>query len=281
MRTKAFNGEHILTSPYGPRNISGTPSFHDGADFDLVYEPVLATRDSKVKFVAKDGYGGIYACLSHIGLPSGEWTLHHSQVLVKAGDILKAGQQYAVSGNSGLVVPAPTPSSPRNGSHLHISWLTDVNNWNSHTDPLPFITGQTGLVAGSNYELNADVNLRTGSGTAFPSQGVVPAGAVCKLRSNEQRIADGYTWVDVEFSGPNTGWMIVDNLVKTDKPITSMAGPIVTPPPVVPVNWEAMYRDAEAELARLNAEVEKLNAKNVQSLQVTIEGNKMTSVGLQ
>lgn len=47
------------------------------------------------------------------------WLLHNSKLLVAVGEYVNEGQVIALSGNSGFVSPAPTPSNPTAGAHCH------------------------------------------------------------------------------------------------------------------------------------------------------------------
>ena len=45
--------------------------------------------------------------------------MHLSSILVKEGLTVSRGQKIGTMGNTGHVVPAPTPSNPYAGTHLH------------------------------------------------------------------------------------------------------------------------------------------------------------------
>lgn len=106
-----------LTSPFGERS-SG---MHYGVDYGVVVgTPVYAPHSGTV-YAAGDVGGGCGVFLG-IAWDGGSGTrgphielCHLSEVLVKAGDVVKAGQMVARSGNTGGVA-----------AHLHIEYRDKV-----------------------------------------------------------------------------------------------------------------------------------------------------------
>lgn len=116
---------------------------HDGIDLDLVSGEIKGTqwlnlRAGIVLSAKADAYGGKYILIKHDD-GTGHWTLHHDQLLVSAGQRVEKGQPIAICGNSGYVLPAPTPQNPNNGTHVHLSFQTQAGNWKSHIDPTQFL----------------------------------------------------------------------------------------------------------------------------------------------
>lgn len=104
-----------LSSNFGLRNdpLTGTPTFHKGIDIAAAAgTPFKAATDGKVVFAGVlNGYGNT-VILEHAG---GERTLygHASQILVKAGDSVKAEQPLGLVGSTGRST----------GPHLHFEAL--------------------------------------------------------------------------------------------------------------------------------------------------------------
>ncbi len=109
-----------VTSPFGRR----WGRLHAGMDFGVpVGSPVLAAADGTVAEVARDAGGyGVHVVLAH---PDGTTTLyaHLSRALVEPGGSVLAGQQIALSGNSGSST----------GPHLHF----EIRTPQGPVDPRP------------------------------------------------------------------------------------------------------------------------------------------------
>lgn len=119
----------MITSPFGnrihPLSRSQNPEFHRGIDIAAqVGDPVYAWRTGIVLYIGSNRLSGRMINMLHAGGYMSKY--HHlSQVLVKEGDIIDAGQLIGKAGNSGQV----------SGPHLHFSVLKD----NQHVDPYPFL----------------------------------------------------------------------------------------------------------------------------------------------
>lgn len=116
---KPFDGNWPPTSPFGARRVyvggAGLTGFHSGQDFALpAGTPVLAPADGIVLYAGPLHVRGNVVILSHgAGVASGYW--HLSRVDVVKGEMVRGGQQIALSGNTGLST----------GAHLH--WETRVD----------------------------------------------------------------------------------------------------------------------------------------------------------
>jgi len=116
---KPFAGNWPPTSPFGARRVyvggAGLTGFHTGQDFALpAGTPVLAPAAGVVLYAGPLRVRGNVVILSHgAGVASGYW--HLSRVDVVKGEKVHAGQQIALSGNTGLST----------GAHLH--WETRVD----------------------------------------------------------------------------------------------------------------------------------------------------------
>lgn len=102
-----------MTSPFGMRTdpMDGKSlRRHSGVDLQARFQPVAAMMDGVVLEVGSSRDGGMYVTLLHGNFSCSY--LHLSRVLVHKGDWVHAGQQVAVSGNSGRRSTGP---------HLHVS----------------------------------------------------------------------------------------------------------------------------------------------------------------
>lgn len=126
-------GSGPITGNYGPREVINTPSgptrpFHYGLDLEAgsCKGPIWAARDGEVSRVVGDGAGGWIIEIDHGG-GLVTWYLHSyaDGIFVKAGQKVKAGQQIAEVGSSGLST----------GCHLHFEVRLNGEN----TDPLPIL----------------------------------------------------------------------------------------------------------------------------------------------
>jgi len=144
---------------------------HNGWDIVAPWgTPLLAVMDGIIGEVKEEstGYGKQIRLIGDIGDTYLEWVYGHcSQIGVKRGQRVVAGQQIALMGNTGFVVSGATPFwkyNPYAGTHLHlgvrqvkkgsittISWLNDQpenritgellnanNGFKGSIDPHPF-----------------------------------------------------------------------------------------------------------------------------------------------
>jgi len=106
-----------ISCPFGPREapVPGASTFHKGIDMAAdVGTPIYASADGTVRYAGSEPGFGRYIKLSHGG---GVQTLygHCSQLLVKKGQKVKAGEIIALVGNTGR----------SSGSHLHFEIRID------------------------------------------------------------------------------------------------------------------------------------------------------------
>lgn len=166
--------ENGITNPYAG-------SAHTGVDLGWhtdAHTPVIAHSDGKVVMV-QTGYGqdmsltgnASYGNLVKIKHPNGYYTLyaHLSHVDVKKGQQVKQGQKIGNMGKSGR----------SDGEHLHF----EVHNTSDHyIDPTPYIAADlpgsyTETPVDYQVEVTADdLNVRSGPGTGYASQGVCTPG---------------------------------------------------------------------------------------------------------
>ncbi len=117
---------------------------HNGYDYDLVYQPVYAAAAGRVIFEGWNYPGepvSGYGQMIMIDHGHGYVTLygHLSRIQVRSGERVKAGQQIAISGNTGH----------SSGPHLHFTVFhdckpTDPYGWTGQgVDPLSSYQGET------------------------------------------------------------------------------------------------------------------------------------------
>lgn len=116
-----------LSKPFGWQynQLRNTPDFHNGVDLDVAAgQPVIAARDGVVVAAGQEGLLGLAVLIDHgSGLKTGYG--HMSQLKAAKGDCVRAGQEIAISGCTGLC------SHP----HLHFSVLLG----DEYLDPGPLL----------------------------------------------------------------------------------------------------------------------------------------------
>lgn len=84
---------------------------HYGVDYRLPKDTrVLAATDGQVTRTFQDEYGGNVLEIKEANQPYYQWYMHLNEFNVRAGDVVKAGDIVALSGNTG---------SQTTGPHLH------------------------------------------------------------------------------------------------------------------------------------------------------------------
>jgi tape measure domain-containing protein len=140
---------------------------HKGVDYAAsVGTPVFATENGRVSWsgpgVSAPGvWGGNEV---HIDGGSGiqTWFAHLSSMAVKVGDMVRAGQQIALSGNTGIT----------SGPHLHFG--TFAGGWPNDVDPHGYLSG-AGLPSGGSFNPLAGImdGLVSQFKNAFPTAGFI------------------------------------------------------------------------------------------------------------
>jgi len=117
-----------ITSGYGNRGGgSKTKGFHPGIDFDRTYQPVYAAADGVVSLIGNEASG--YGNWIEIKHATGKATRygHLKTIKVSRGQHVKAGEEIAISGNTGKST-AP---------HLHFEVLVNGQK----VDPTAYLQG--------------------------------------------------------------------------------------------------------------------------------------------
>lgn len=117
----ALYGQFCQTDALGTKTcLAG----HNGIDIVAPWgTPILCVEDGMVADVQNNpnGYGKYLRIITDT---NNEWTYGHlSEIQVTIGDVIKAGTQIGLMGNTGFVVSGPTPYwqyNPYAGTHLHL-----------------------------------------------------------------------------------------------------------------------------------------------------------------
>lgn len=120
-----LDGKVQITSEFGWRVLQGVREFHEGVDLNAWYgTPVKATKDGTATFA---GWRGGLGWVVEIKHEEGFVTLyaHNSRLLVKKGDLVKAGDVIARSGSTGRST----------GPHVHYEILLN----GKPVDPMKYI----------------------------------------------------------------------------------------------------------------------------------------------
>lgn len=120
----------------------GIVAAHKGRVVRVVADEPMSTKGNGVYVQTREGdlrYKSVY------------W--HLSEVLVRAGDLVKQGQLIGRMGNSGTVRPKPTERQPYLGTHLHFGLYlyrlvngrrkAEDNDYRGAIDPMPLFSEQT------------------------------------------------------------------------------------------------------------------------------------------
>lgn len=127
---------YTITSTYGYR--WGT--FHGAIDISgSGYGSNLYAVNNGVILKAENGHPsmGNYVIINHNVNNYYTIYMHMSDLTVKTGQTVERGQVIGHMGNTGHVVPAPTPSNPYAGTHLHFAlYIGEPYRGGYHTNPM-------------------------------------------------------------------------------------------------------------------------------------------------
>lgn len=110
----------IISSPYGPRDQSGTYDFHAGVDFAVpegtkVRAIKAGTVEKAVKWDGQDG-SGTWVLIDHGGGEKSAY-LHLKRLSAREGASVYAGEVIGRSGSTGNTTP-----------HLHLTYMVGVDH---------------------------------------------------------------------------------------------------------------------------------------------------------
>lgn len=296
MKTKIFDGDRRVTSPYGWRQRNGVKEFHNGVDFSMVVNTPLKVPDTfngaKVRLATADKYGGKYIQLIRSD-GKGCYYLHVNSFKKSVGQTVKAGDVIALSGNTGLST----------GPHLHFGVQSKATEWGSHEDPMPYIEiDAIDLKVGDKVKIvDGDMNLRQGAGTGFTNNvKTIKEGAVVEIKDgprSSQNVLfygkgstinknDSYKWIDVRALDGSTGWIAITNRVEKahgNSALTNFDGKIPekpTPPPPPPPSEPVEPPTYSKELEECKAEVLHLSEQN-KGLRIELGASKKANAELE
>lgn len=116
-----------VASPFGVRFLGWRPDFHRGVDVAIpVGSPVSAMQKGNVAFAGEMSGYGLVIFLDH-GPRLRSVYGHLSEIAVRKGDRVKAGQLIGKSGRSGNA----------SGAHLHF----EIQRWGRDEDPVELLGG--------------------------------------------------------------------------------------------------------------------------------------------
>jgi murein DD-endopeptidase MepM/ murein hydrolase activator NlpD len=117
----------VMTSPYGVRMRSGSPTLHHGVDVAApTGTPVRAMKSGRVEFAGGRGSYGLTVIMTH-GSNVRTLYAHLSRIDVRAGDQVRGGTVIGAVGQTGNAT----------GPHLHF----EVFRWGRVEDPVPLLGG--------------------------------------------------------------------------------------------------------------------------------------------
>lgn len=136
-------------NPYIYQKKYGIPA-HNGIDIVVKDNkngygtPVIATHNGTVEKMIFDNLplhtkgNGIYILDDSKLFSTVYW--HLSAFECSIGQKVSKGQVIGLMGNSGYVLPQPTPNQPYNGTHLHFAVNNiKTNEYNGFIDPIPLL----------------------------------------------------------------------------------------------------------------------------------------------
>ena len=135
MKSRLFDGDRSITSPFGPR----TGGFHDGVDFSMPIGTNLYAPDDATISNLKDQFGANYQSLRFGN--GQQMLLVHLNDFVASGQV-KRGQLIAHSGNSGQST----------GPHTHVTLRTQAGVSSSAINPVPYLEGGEPMINDADNE---------------------------------------------------------------------------------------------------------------------------------
>lgn len=163
---KNFNWDKNVSQMFGVNKGTYFPRFnipgHNGLDIYVLPDSygveVLATHDGIINTLQfddptrKSGNGILMQGYDENGNYVQTLYWHLSRFNVQLGQQVKAGEVIGYIGNTGFVMPSPSPSCPHCGAHLHFgvsrikivppgTWNTEFvkTDYGSFCDPTPFL----------------------------------------------------------------------------------------------------------------------------------------------
>lgn len=160
MRLPYKTGSVRVTSPFGYRTIAGTRSLHKGVDLVGTDKIIVAPCAGRIGFAGQvdDAASGgrTHEWGNYIRIDTDDgyavYLCHLATVRVRAGQTVRRGEEIAVEGNTGYVLPRPTSAVDKeSGRHLHF----EVRKNGAAVDPTSLIGIQNRV---GTYEVKDDAN---------------------------------------------------------------------------------------------------------------------------
>ena len=199
--------QFIVAYPDGSRKpMAG----HNGIDYATPYgTPVVAPHNGIVIEVNynQNGYGNYIKIENDV---EGSVLAHLSRTDVMVGMTVEEGSQIGLSGNTGYVLPAPTPTDPHAGSHLHWGYYRiprdRANGYDGYIDPTPYLSNTTYTYKykiGDMVETATDIPVYPTLDTNTKPYGKIGVGYIAKIIG----IKDNWYNIDQTGIGGGTGWV--------------------------------------------------------------------------
>ena len=237
-----------LQNPFGNgKRVLITQTYHTGGNniaIDCVTDgtnsntPVYAISSGTVTTIAKNA--GSYLCKTVDGAVFQEFYVHTARWVVSSGQHVNAGDLlgyiatkaenggYAMHLHMGLSTGNYIMNYFDRGIDFRTTYQDIANDWfnGSTNNPINWSLFQDlnigdGYNKGDRIIFVGEQNIRVGSGLQYAVESSTYTGMVATIIGNP-RIADGYTWYDIQVDGGGTGWVAdVNKFVKyTDESIS-------------------------------------------------------------
>ncbi|MBF0710360.1 MULTISPECIES: M23 family metallopeptidase [unclassified Gemella] len=175
------NSNYKITSPYGKiRNISslGLTDIHNGVDFvtSNSKESILSTEAGVVSGAGTWYDGAQYVTIKHSNNSyTSYWHLANNSITVKQGQQVKAGQKIGTIGTTGQST----------GIHLHFMHSTTEQWWDTHKDPMKYLSNAT--MTGSNNAVGGAVAPATRKAAATTTTAATRKAAVATTTTTAKK----------------------------------------------------------------------------------------------
>jgi len=124
-----FNKQYGVSSSFAAHLRRNPPSNFPGTDYLTPYgSPIYAPEDGWMQQEAKNSFIGANVASLHNKVNKRKWFFVHLKSIVSPGRNVREGQLIGYAGNTGYVIPAPTPSNPYAGTHTHVSLKASIND---------------------------------------------------------------------------------------------------------------------------------------------------------
>lgn len=229
-----------LQNPFGNgKRVLITQTYHEGGNniaIDCITDnttsntPVYAISNGKVTMVSNSA--GSYLCKTVDGAGFQEFYVHTARWVVSTGQYVKAGDLlgYIATSQENGGYPMHLHMGLSTGNYIMNYFDRDIdfkttyqdiaNDWFNGNINNPINWGLfQDLSIGDSYNngdriiFTGEQNIRVGSGLQYAVESSTYAGMKATIIENP-RIADGYTWYNIQVDGGGTGWVADVNKFK-------------------------------------------------------------------